>query len=120
MALGGRIEEATQDGLDTQNLEVLGRDDLAVELYAGMDLATYKLDMRGARGDLGLDGIGYDFGLLSLSYLHRAGSYESLGETELATRYYRQFVDIWKDAEPDLQHYADEARQALARVRERR
>ena len=61
--------------------------------------------------------MGYDFGLLSLSYLHRARSYDALGETESARRYYRQFVDIWKEAEPDLRHYAAEARSRLEQLR---
>ena len=57
------------------------RDDLAVELYSRMDLLTYDVPRRGrigtygpARREIGvrgLDSMGYDFGLLSLSYLHR-------------------------------------------------
>lgn len=97
----------------------VGRDDLAVELYSRMDLLTYDVPPRGrigihgsARSEIGVRGLesmGYDFGLLSLSYLHRARSYEALGETRRAERYYRMFVDIWNEAEPDLQHYVDEA-----------
>ena len=93
------------------------RDDLAVELYSRMDLLTYAVPPRGRIGVRGLDSMGYDFGLLSLSYLHRARSYEALGETERARSYYRMFVDIWNQAEPELQHYADEALSRLDQLR---
>ena len=95
----------------------LRRDDLAVELYTGMDSLTYFVPVRSEAGDRGLNSMGYDFGLPSLSYLHRARSYEALGLTQTARRYYRQFVDIWREAEPDLRHYADEAQSGLERLR---
>ena len=44
-------------------------------------------------------------------------SYGALGETELAGCYYGQFGDIWKEAGPDLQHYADVARSWLEGLR---
>jgi len=83
-----------------------------------LDPITYEVELigEGTSLRLSLEVMGYNFGLLSLSYLHRARSYEELGETQSARRYYRQFVDIWKEAEPELQHYADEARKGLERI----
>ncbi len=57
---------------------------------------------------------------MSLSFLRHARPYEATGDLQNAVRYYERFLAAWADPEPDLQHYADEARQALARVRERR
>lgn len=105
----------------------LERDDLAVELYSRMDVIAYDVLPRGrsgirgpARSEIGgrgQDPMGYDFGLLSLSYLHRARSYEALGQTVRARIYYQRFADIWSEAEPDLQHYALEAQSRLDQLR---
>ena len=52
---------------------------------------------RGAKPAIGTElHDGHDFCLLSLSYLHRAQSYEALGEAEGPERYYRPFMHIWK------------------------
>ena len=57
---------------------------------------------------------------MSLSFLQRVRSYEALDDLENAVRYYERFLAAWADPEPDLQNYADEAREVLARVGERR
>ncbi len=81
-------------------------------MYARLDSsAVWVLWTRGNQR------VGYDWGLLSLSYLLLARSYEALGDTDRAVQYYERFLNIWKDAEPDLRHYADEARQGLGRLR---
>jgi hypothetical protein len=49
--------------------------------------------------------------------LRRLGKrHDSLGHRDEAIEYYRQFIDLWKDADPELQPQVDAARAALARV----
>ncbi len=91
----------------------LGRHLQAERLYGQLDSSQVWLFYT-RNGSLR---VGYDWGLISLSYLERARAYESWGEIEKAVRYYNRFLDIWSRAEPDLQHYADEARQGLGRLR---
>ncbi len=45
---------------------------------------------------------------------------QALGRHSVAVDFYartERFVRVWRDAEPDLQHYADEAREGLVRLR---
>jgi tetratricopeptide (TPR) repeat protein len=42
--------------------------------------------------------------------------YESLGSTEKAAEQYRAFVELWKNADPELQPRVTEARQRLAKL----
>ncbi len=49
--------------------------------------------------------------------LHRLGElYESAGDTKRATEYYGRFVDLWKNADPDLQPRVTEARKRIERM----
>ena len=55
--------------------------------------------------------------------LFLAGSYKRLGElweakgdTSKATRYYAKFIDLWKDADPDLQPKVSDVRKKLQRL----
>ncbi|HJU86426.1 MAG TPA: adenylate/guanylate cyclase domain-containing protein [Gemmatimonadota bacterium] len=48
--------------------------------------------------------------------LHRAEIREAAGDREGAARLYREFVDLWKDADPELQPMVEEARAALRRL----
>jgi tetratricopeptide (TPR) repeat protein len=45
-----------------------------------------------------------------------AESYEALGEDENAARYYRMILEMWSDADPELQPRVEELRAALSRV----
>ncbi len=54
--------------------------------------------------------------LLGPSYLRRAEIYEQLGETENAITYYTRFLDLWQDADPELQPQVEQARQRLDRL----
>ncbi len=58
------------------------------------------------------------FGLpyLGPSYLRRAEIYEHLGETEKAIDFYTRLVELWKDADPELQPYVEEARGHIDRL----
>jgi eukaryotic-like serine/threonine-protein kinase len=40
--------------------------------------------------------------------------YEELGETERAVHYYRRLIDLWEDADPELQPQVEHARQRIA------
>jgi eukaryotic-like serine/threonine-protein kinase len=49
--------------------------------------------------------------------LYRLGElYESAGDTKHATEYYGRFVDLWKNADPDLQPRVVEARKRIERM----
>jgi eukaryotic-like serine/threonine-protein kinase len=49
--------------------------------------------------------------------LYRLGElYESAGDTKHATEYYGRFVDLWKNADPDLQPRVVEARKRIDRL----
>ncbi|MGE5728321.1 MAG: protein kinase domain-containing protein, partial [Gemmatimonas sp.] len=49
--------------------------------------------------------------------LYRLGElYESAGDTKHATEYYGRFVDLWKNADPDLQPRVEEARKRMERM----
>jgi tetratricopeptide (TPR) repeat protein len=43
----------------------------------------------------------------------RAQQHEAIGETDRAAELYARFLDVWTDAEPDLQDLADDARRRL-------
>ena len=101
--------------------QTIGLDSLALTYYERMDplrsqprLSSLIPSSVLPYAILKLDG---DWGLLSLSYLERAQSYEALGDSTRAIEYYERFLEIWRDAEPDLQHYNEEARRGLTRLR---
>ena len=120
LAAAGQALDDLMDEIDRTGLELfpeesyaaatvaqeLGRHGLAVRFYQHLDASTRmtvsNLDTR--------------WGLLTLSYLRRAQSYEALQQREQAERYYRRFVSAWNNAEPNLQRYANEARRALDRL----
>ncbi len=41
---------------------------------------------------------------------------ESRGDIEAAIRHYRRFLELWSDADPELEYQVDAARRALARL----
>lgn len=43
--------------------------------------------------------------------------YEELGETDQAIHHYEQFVDLWQDCDPELQHHVADAHERIARLR---
>ena len=42
--------------------------------------------------------------------------YESLGKTDKAIEQYRTFIDLWKNADPELQPRVADARRRLAKL----
>ncbi len=86
--------------------QALGQDSLAIELFSRLDRQPFAIRDPDP-----------DWGLLSLSYLLRARSYEAIADTANAVRYYRRFSTLWREAEPDLQAKTNEALGSVARLR---
>ena len=85
-------------------LDRAGRTDTTVALY---ERALTILTM---------DGIHYEATWYPI-VLERLGElHESLGHPEQAIRYYRAFIDLWEDADPELQPQVADARRALAHL----
>jgi len=82
----------------------LGTSDSAVALFERA-LTTPFLSSSG------YDVSWYPFVLRRLGELH-----ESLSHRDQAIDYYSQFIDLWKDADPELQPQVETARAALARL----
>lgn len=58
----------------------------------------------------------YDIHYLAPSYLRRAGLHERRAEQELAADCYRRFIELWHDADPELQPLVAQAQQRLAAI----
>jgi len=58
----------------------------------------------------------YDGLYLPLAYERLGQLYEERGETEEAAKYHSLFVDLWVDADPELQPRVQAAREALERI----
>ncbi|HEV2129500.1 MAG TPA: hypothetical protein VGR27_00265, partial [Longimicrobiaceae bacterium] len=79
-------------------LRTVGRDEEALRWYATFPDAT-----------------GADLIYLAPSHLRRAEIHERRGEREKATEHYRRFIELWQDADPELQPLVSRARQRLER-----
>lgn len=88
--------------------EALGRPEEALDYYTRMDTLRYTASVQA--------GPDADWLLLVRSYAQRAAVYESLGQRELAMAYYREFLELWDDPDPELQPERDLARRALAEL----
>jgi tetratricopeptide (TPR) repeat protein len=49
-------------------------------------------------------------------YVQLGELYEERGDQDFAIYYYNEFVELWKDADPELQPRVEEVRQRLARM----
>ena len=49
-------------------------------------------------------------------YRRLAALHETVGHRQRAADYYRKFIDLWKDADPELQPFVTDARTRLARL----
>jgi tetratricopeptide (TPR) repeat protein len=58
----------------------------------------------------------YDLIYLPLSLLHRGRICEKLGRKDEAAAHYRRFLDLWRDADPELKPMVEEAKAALDRL----
>jgi tetratricopeptide (TPR) repeat protein len=59
----------------------------------------------------------WDAGHLGHSYFRLGELFEEQGDPESASRYFRQFVDLWSDADPVLRSQVEAAEEALERLR---
>jgi len=50
------------------------------------------------------------------SHLRQAEIHERLGQREQAVEQYRRFVDLWRDCDPKLRPFVEDAQRALQRL----
>jgi hypothetical protein len=55
--------------------------------------------------------------LLAPSHFHRGEIYEAMGDTVQAIWHYETFIELWKDADPELQVKVREVLQHVAELR---
>jgi len=60
--------------------------------------------------------LGQDASYLWVVYRRLGALHEERGDRQKALDYYNRFVELWKDADPDLQPLVAEARQSMARL----
>jgi class 3 adenylate cyclase/tetratricopeptide (TPR) repeat protein len=84
--------------LRARALQATGREEEAERWYEGLSATPFETAFRGP--------------LL----LHRAEIREAAGDREGAARLYGKFVELWKNADPELQPMVEEARAALRRL----
>lgn len=84
--------------LRAMSLQETGRGQEAIGWFATLETSPYELVFRAP------------------SHLHRAQIYEQSGDRERAIEHYRAFVELWSDADPELQPTVEQARAALARL----
>lgn len=58
----------------------------------------------------------YDLVYLAPSHLGRAEIYDRLGEPTRAAEHYARFIELWRDADPELQPLVNHARERLERL----
>lgn len=79
-----------------QLLRELGRDEEALRWYASFP-----------------DPSVYDLMFLAPAQLRRAEIHDRRGERPQAAEHYRRFLELWQDADPELQPLVTQARQRL-------
>lgn len=53
---------------------------------------------------------------LPVVYRRLGELYEQRGDTDNAVNWYNEFVDLWKDADPELQPQVEDVRERIARL----
>ncbi|HUF89873.1 MAG TPA: adenylate/guanylate cyclase domain-containing protein [Gemmatimonadota bacterium] len=84
--------------LRARALQAAGRGAEADRWFAGLAAAPFEVAFRGP------------------AHFHRGQIREEAGDREGAIEHYRAFVELWKDADPELRPMVEEARAALERL----
>lgn len=92
--------QATDRYARAELLRALGRDDEAHAWYASLGETTMDL-----------------VAFAAPAHLRRAEMYERRGQAREAARHYARFIELWKDADPDLRPAVVNAEQRLVRLR---
>jgi eukaryotic-like serine/threonine-protein kinase len=129
LALDLRAQLAAGEGRTEEALTLLGPPDLPPDRARPALTSYYKADERWLRAEL-LRTLGrdpealrvfasfpdpdaYDLVYLAPSHLRRAEIHERRGERAEAAAHYRRFLDLWRDADPELRPLVAAARQRL-------
>jgi tetratricopeptide (TPR) repeat protein len=95
------VSEAYDRFCRAELLEVVGREDEALGWYGSIaERAAYELVY------------------LAPAHLRQAGIYDKRGDRSQAAQHYRRFIELWKDADPELQPAVEAARERLAEVQQ--
>jgi class 3 adenylate cyclase/tetratricopeptide (TPR) repeat protein len=84
--------------LRARSLQEAGRGEEALGWYATLDVSPSEIVYRAP------------------SHLYSAAIYEQAGDRERAIQNYRAFVEMWQEADPELQPMVEKAREALHRL----
>jgi tetratricopeptide (TPR) repeat protein len=82
---------------------------LQAELLAQLGRAKEALEWYESIAQLHVTDLIY----LAPSHFGRAEIHERLGERDQAVHHYSRFIELWKDADPELQPRVDAARRAI-------
>ncbi len=88
-----------------QAYDAAGQPDSVIAIYERY-LSTPSLERLGSSDWYALAGI----------YERLAGLYALRGDTQQAIRYYERFVELWKDADPELRPRVEAARRAIEKL----
>jgi hypothetical protein len=61
-------------------------------------------------------GLGEDITFVPTAYWRLGVLYDAKGDIPNATKYYRKFVELWKDADPEFQPRVADAKRRVARI----
>jgi tetratricopeptide (TPR) repeat protein len=93
------VSEAYDRYFRAELLQRLGREDDALGWYGSIaERAAYELVY------------------LAPAHLRQAEIYAQRGQPSLAARHYRRFIELWSEADPELQPAVGEARSRLAEL----
>ncbi|KPK65581.1 MAG: hypothetical protein AMS21_04320 [Gemmatimonas sp. SG8_38_2] len=59
----------------------------------------------------------HEIAYVAPAHFRRAQIYEALGEVSEALNHYERFAELWKDCDPELQPFVEEAEQRMAELR---
>jgi tetratricopeptide (TPR) repeat protein len=118
-AAGGRTREALAD-LDRAGWEA------AASVFVAEAYDRYfrgELLQRAGRDDEALgwfhsiaERAAYELVYLAPAHLRQAEIYDRRGNRTQAAQHYKRFIELWREADPELQPVVDEARTKLARL----